>query len=367
MPEPMIPVFTPWIARSARAYVLDCLETGWLSSLGPYVQRFEEAFRAVCKTRFAIAVSSGTAALHLALLAAGVGPEDEVIVPALTFVATANAVSYTGARAVFADVDPQTWTLDPEDVERRLTRRTRALVPVHLYGHPADMDPLLGIARDRGLVVIEDAAEAHGARYKGRPVGGIGDAGCFSFYGNKIISTGEGGMLVSNDAKVAETAALLRDHAADRDARYFHRVIGFNYRLSNLQAAVGCAQLDDLEAILERKREIAREYASRLAGVAGVSLPAEAPWAESVYWMYSVLIEDRFGLTRDAVMDALRARGIETRPFFVPLHRLPPYESGEPRPVAEEIARGGVNLPSGPTLTDADIERVCGALAGLAR
>lgn len=174
-------------------------------------------------------------------------------------------------------------------------------------------------------------------------------------------------MLVSNDAKLAETAARLRDHAAEPNVRYFHRTIGFNYRLSNLQAAVGCAQLEDLEAILERKQQIARQYASALGGVAGVSLPAEAPWAESVYWMYSVLIQDHFGRTRDAVMDALRGRGIETRPFFVPLHRLPPYESGESRPVAEEIARRGVNLPSGPTLSDADIERVCAALAGLAR
>ncbi len=367
MPEQTIPVFAPWIAKSARSYLLDCLETGWLSSAGPYVARFEEAFSAVCKTRYAVAVSSGTSALHLALLAAGVGPEDEVIVPALTFVATANAVTYTGARPVFADVDRQTWTLDPADVMRRLTHRTRALVPVHLYGQPADMDPLLAIARDRGLIVIEDAAEAHGARYKGRQVGGLGDAGCFSFFGNKIISTGEGGMLVSNDAKLARAAALLRNHAADRDVPYLHRAIGFNYRLSNLQAAVGCAQLEDLEVVLARKRRIARAYSLRLARVPGVSLPPEAPWAENIHWMYSVLIEDDFGLTRDAVMHALKARGIETRPFFVPLHRQPPYDSSEPRPIAEEIARRGINLPSGPTLSEMDIETVCAALAGLAR
>jgi perosamine synthetase len=367
MPEPFIPVFAPWLAKSARGYILDCLETGWLSSLGPYVHRFEKDFSALCGTEHAVAVSSGTAALHLALAAANIGSGDEVIVPALTFIATANAVTYTGARPVFADVDPQTWTLDPADVEQRLTRRTRAIVAVHLYGHPVHMDSLLDIARARHLVVIEDAAEAHGARYKGRPVGGLGHVGCFSFYGNKIISTGEGGMLVTNDAGLADRAVSLRNHADDGKGRYFHTAVGFNYRMSNLQAAVGCAQLEDLRTILERKREIAREYAIRLRGISGLSLPVEAPWAWNVYWMYSVLIEDRFGRERDAVMNALRTRDIDTRPFFVPLHRLPSYASEEPRPVAEELARKGINLPSGPTLTDCDIARVCAAVADLAR
>lgn len=367
MSEPLIPVFSPWLAKSARDYLLDCLDTGWLSSLGPYVRRFEQRFSAFSETAHAIAVSSGTSALHLALAAANIGPGDEVIVPALTFVATANAVTYTGARPVFADVDPQTWTLDPTDCERRLTARTRALVPVHLYGHPADMDPLLDLARSHGLIVIEDAAQAHGARYKGRPVGSLGYVGCFSFYGNKIISTGEGGMLVTNDARLADRAVFLRDHAMTSEARYFHTAVGFNYRMTNLQAAVGCAQLEEIEAILERKREISREYAARLRDIAGLSLPVEATWAESVYWMYSVLIENHFGHTRDSVMDVLKARGIDTRPFFVPLHLLPPYASDRPRPVSEKVARKGINLPSGPTLTDSDIARVCAALADLAR
>lgn len=362
----MIPVFKPWIARSARDYLLDCLETGWLSSAGPYVRRFEEGFRALCATEVAIAVSSGTSALHLAVAAARIGAGDEVIVPALTFVATANAVAYTGARPVFADVDARTWTLDPADVERRLTPRTRAIIAVHLYGHPAEMDLLLDIARARGLIVIEDAAQAHGARYKGRPVGGLGHAGCFSFYGNKIISTGEGGMLVTNDAALSERATFLRDHGMSSERRYFHPEIGFNYRMTNLQAAVGCAQLEEIETILKRKRSIAGEYTQRLRRVDGLSLPVEAPWAESVTWMYSVLIEERFGRDRDAVMSGLKARGVETRPFFVPLHLLPPYATGDTCPVAEEVARKGVNLPSGPTLTEADIARVCASLAELA-
>lgn len=366
MSEPIIPVYTPWLAKSARTYVLDCLDTGWLSSLGPYVRRFEEEFCRLCETKYAVAVSNGTTALHLALAAAKIGPGDEVIVPAMTFIASANAVSYTGAKPVFADIDPQTWTLDIHDVERRLTSRTRAIVPVHLYGHPADMDPLLELAWSRHLYVIEDAAEAHGACYKGRPVGGLGHAGCFSFYGNKIITTGEGGMLVTNDSGLAARAALLRDHAMDARTRYFHAAIGFNYRMSNLQAALGCAQVEDLKCILERKRKIAEEYTARLRGIPGFTLPVEMPWATSVYWMFSVLVEDNFGCSRSELMQALDRKGIETRPFFIPLHRLPPYASDEVRPMAEEIARKGVNLPSGPTLSPMDIARVCKALASLA-
>lgn len=367
MSERHIPVSSPWLPKLAREYLLDCLDSGWLSSMGPYVHQFELNFSKLCGTAHGIAVSSGTSALHLALAAANIGPGDEVIVPALTFVATANAVTYTGAVPVFADIHPDTWTLDPTDAERRLTPRTRAILPVHLYGHPADMDPLLDLARSRRFLVIEDAAEAHGARYKGQIVGGLGHAGCFSFYGNKIISTGEGGMLLTNDASLADRAIFLRDHAMDRKLRYFHPEVGFNYRMSNLQAAVGCAQLEEIEDILERKRRIAEEYTMRLRGVSGLSLAVEAPWAKSVHWMFSVLIEEGFGHTRDAVIRALEVRGIETRPFFVPLHRLPPYASAESRPIAEEIARKGINLPSGPTMTDSEIARVYTALIDLVR
>lgn len=357
-----IPVFTPWLARSARAYVLECLDTGMLSSIGSFVPRFEKSFSAFCRTAHGVAVTNGTHALHLALAAANIGPGDEVIVPALSFVATANAVTYTGARPVFADVDATTWTLDPADVERRLTPRTRALIPVHLYGHPADMDPLLEIAAARSLIVIEDAAEAHGALYKGRPVGSIGHVGCFSFYGNKIISTGEGGMLVTNDRRLAERSAFLRDQAMLTEPHYYHSAVGFNYRMTNLQAAVGCAQLEDIETILARKRDVAMHYSARLQGASGLSLPVEASWATSVYWMYSVLVEPGFGRDREAIRKGLKARGIDTRPFFVPLHLLPPYATGERHPVTEDVAPRGINLPSGPTLVEADIARVCDAL-----
>ena len=366
MSQYAIPVFTPWLARSARDNVLECIDTGMLSSLGPFVRRFEQGFGGLCGASHAVAVSNGTNALHLALAAAKIGPGDEVIVPALTFVAPASAVTYTGARPIFADVTPETWTIDVRDVRRRLTPRTRAIIAVHLYGHPADMDPLLEIARERDLLLIEDAAEAHGARYKGRVVGAIGDVGCFSFYGNKLISTGEGGMLVTNDASLAARAALLRDHAMAPNRYYFHAEVGFNYRMTNLQAAVGCAQLEDFETILARKREITCQYATRLSGVRGLSLPKQAAWAESVYWMYSVLVEPEFGRTRDDVMAALREQGIDTRPFFVPLNLLPVYPAQDACPVAEEVARKGINLPSGPTLTTAEIDQVCAALAGLA-
>lgn len=359
MDKSYLPVYSPSLPTAARSYVMDCLDTAWLSSLGAYVGRFEQQFAAASECTHALAVSSGTSALHLALAAARIGPGDEVIVPALTFVATANAVTYTGARPVLADVDPETWTIDPADVERRLSPRTRAIIPVHLYGHPADMDPLLAIARSRGLLVIEDAAEAHGATYKGRRVGGIGHIGCFSFYGNKMISTGEGGMVTTNDSSLAERVRLLRDHAMDPHRRYFHTVVGFNYRMTNLQAAVGCAQIESIDTLLARTRAVALQYTERLRGVFGLTLPVERPWATNVFWMFSVLVEAAFGLSRDAVMKTLEADGIETRPFFIPLHKLPPYASNETYPVAERVASRGVNLPSGPGLGASSIERVC--------
>jgi perosamine synthetase len=263
VPDARIPVFAPWIAASAQRYVADCLATGWISSAGSYVRRFERDFGKLCAADHALATSNGTAALHLALAARGIGPGDEVIVPALTFIATANAVTYTGARTVLADVTAETWTLDPADVVRRLTPRTRAIVAVHLYGHPADMDALAAIARERGLLLVEDAAEAHGARYKDRPVGTLGDIGCFSFYGNKIISTGEGGMVVTNDERLAQRATVLRDHAMEPGARYVHNEVGFNYRMTNLQAAVGCAQVEEFETVLARKHAIAARYRAR--------------------------------------------------------------------------------------------------------
>lgn len=362
----MIPVFAPWLSENVRRYVLDCIDSGWISSLGEYVGRFEQEFARFCEARHAVACANGTTALHLALATLGIGPGDEVLVPDLTFVATANVVHYTGATPVLVDADPATWTLDPTDARRKVTPRTRAIIPVHIYGHPVDLDPLLELAAQHGVAVVEDAAEAHGARYKGRRVGAIGRIGAFSLYGNKIITTGEGGMLVTNDPTLAERAAFLRDHAMDARRRYYHPEVGFNYRMTNIQAAIGCAQLEQAEAILDRRKAIAAAYEAGLAAIPGLARPPAQPWAENVYWMYSVLVEPAFGQDRDAVREGLRARGIDSRPFFVPLHELPPYQVNDPFPVATVLSRRGINLPSGTGLTPDEIATVCQALRELA-
>lgn len=363
----MIPVAEVVLGEQEKAYVQDCLDTGWISSLGKYVPAFEEAFSRFCGVRYGVATSNGTTALHLALVVLGVGPGDEVIVPTLTFVATANAVHYTGATPVFADSEPETWNLDPEDVRRRITPRTKGIIPVHLYGHPANMDPILEIAREHGLWVLEDAAEAHGARYKGRRVGSLGRMACFSFYGNKIITTGEGGMILTDDAELAEKAAWLRDHGMSREKRYWHPVIGFNYRMTNIQGALGLGQMERIDAILRKKQDIARWYREGLADVPGLVLSPQAEWAETVYWMYSVLVMDAFGMGRDEVMAALREAGIDTRPFFYPIHTMPPYARDERFPVAEDLAARGINLPSGLSLTEEQVRYICETIRGLSR
>ena len=362
----MIPVFAPWLSENVRRYVLDCVDTGWISSLGEYVPRFERDFARFCEAQHAVATSNGTTALHLALATLGIGAGDEVLVPDLTFVATANVVRYTGATPVLVDTHPVTWTLDPADAARKVTARTRAIIPVHLYGHPADLDPLLELARAHRLRLVEDAAEAHGARYQGRRVGALGDIGAFSFYGNKIITTGEGGMVVTDDPGLAERARFLRDHAMDPRRRYYHPEVGFNYRMTNIQAAIGCAQLEQAEAILQRRKAIASAYEAGLADLRGLATPPAEAWAENVYWMYSVLVEPAFGRDRDAVREGLRARGVDSRPFFVPLHELPPYRTDAPFPVTTRLARTGINLPSGTGLTAEEIAVVCRALRELA-
>jgi perosamine synthetase len=361
----MIPVFAPWLSENVRRYVLDCVDSGWISSLGRYVERFERDFAAFCEARHAVATSNGTTALHLCLVTLGIGPDDEVLVPDLTFVSTANVVRYTGATPVLVDTDPQTWGMDPVDARAKLTSRTRAIIPVHLYGHPVDMDPLLAMAAAHGLDIVEDAAEAHGARYRGRRVGALGRIGAFSFYGNKIITTGEGGMVVTNEPALAERAAFLRDHAMDPRRRYYHPEIGFNYRMTNIQAAIGCAQIEQVDAILSRRKGIAAAYEAGLAGIAGLTGPPAEPWAENVYWMYSVLVEPAFGLDRDAVREGLRERGIDSRPFFVPLHELPPYRLDTHFPVTTALAAKGINLPSGTGLRTDEISQVCDALREL--
>jgi perosamine synthetase len=363
----VIPVFAPWLSENVRRYVLDCVDTGWISSLGEYVPRFEQDFARFCEARHAVATSNGTTALHLALVTLEIGPGDEVLVPDLTFVATANVVRYTGATPVLVDADPVTWGMDPADTARKLTPRTRAVIPVHVYGHPVDLEPLLDLGRRHGIKVVEDAAEAHGARYHGRRVGALGEIGAFSFYGNKIITTGEGGMVVTNDGDLAERARFLRDHAMDPNRRYYHPEVGFNYRMTNIQAAIGCAQLEQAESILQRRKVIAAAYEAGLAELPGLVRPPAEPWAENVYWMYSVLVERAFGPDRDAVREGLRARGVDSRPFFVPLHEQPPYREDGAFPVSTRLSRTGINLPSGTGLTTEEIATVCRALHELAK
>jgi perosamine synthetase len=358
-----IPVADPALVGREREYVLDCLDSTWISSSGEYIGRFEHAFAEFCGVQHAIACCNGTVALHLALVAHGVGPGDEVIVPTLTYVATANCVRYCGGEPVFVDAEPDTWNLDPEQVERAVTSRTKGIVAVHLYGHPARMDDLNAIAGAHGLFVLEDAAEAHGARYKDRRVGGIGDSAIFSFYGNKIITTGEGGMLVTDDDELAAHARQLRGQGQDPARRYWFPVVGFNYRMTNVAAAIGVAQMERIDWHVARRREVAAWYRERLAGLTSVTFSPESPWAENAYWMSCVVLGDEVAATRDEMAARLDQAGVETRPFFYPLHTLPPYSGSGPFPVAERLGARGLNLPSSALLTEDDVAYVCGVLA----
>lgn len=354
----MIPIMEPWLDEEETALVLDCLKSGWISSQGKYIPQFEEAFASYCGSRFGIATSNGTTALHLALVTVGIGPGDEVIVPALSFIATANVVVYTGARPVFADVDEKTWTMDPEELPALIGPRTKAIIPVHLYGHPADMGPILEIARRHGLWVIEDAAEAHGAEYRGRRVGALGDIGCFSFYGNKIISTGEGGMLLTDNPDWAEKARMLRDHGMSRERKYWHPVIGYNFRMTNLQAAIGLGQMKKLKRLIEIKRGLADRYRQGLVGQKGLQIQTEASWARSVYWLFSLLFESEGGRTRDGLIAHLSRFGVESRPVFYPIPEMPPYGEAGNCPRASRISRSGLSLPSGYRLRAEEQQRI---------
>lgn len=358
----LIPVAEPALVGNEKAYVLDCLDSTWISSSGKYIQKFETAFAEFCGVKHAMTCCNGTVALHLALLALDVGPDDEVIVPTLTYVATANAVVYCGARPVFIDSEPETWNLDPSLLENLITPRTKGIIVVHLYGHPVDMDPVLTIARARGLFVIEDAAEAHGAEYKGQRVGSLGDIATFSFYGNKILTTGEGGMVVTNDDELAARVRQLKGQGMDPNRRYWFPMVGYNYRMTNVAAAIGLGQLENAQWHIKRRREISAHYAWHLAKVPGVSLQPEKSWASNAYWMTSVVLDDQAPVSRDHVMARLAEAGIETRPFFYPLHTMPMYQSqaqGQAFPVAERIAARGLNLPSSASLSEDDIDFVC--------
>jgi perosamine synthetase len=364
-----IPVASADLGGNEEAFVVEAIRSSWISSTGPYVTRFEGEFARLCDSRFALSVCNGTVALHLALLGLGVRPGDEVIVPSLTYVATANAVRYVGAEPVFADVDPQTWCLDPARVEEAITRRTRGILAVHLMGHPADMDRLRQIAAVHGLWVVEDAAEALLARYKGRPVGSLGHVATFSFFGNKLFTCGEGGAVTVNDEGLNTRMRILRGQGMDPQRRYYFPVTGYNFRLTNVACAILCAQLERRESILERRRAIYAAYDRQLATIPGVSLQPVAPWAELSPWMYCARIDaEQFGGTRDELMAHLAGQKIETRPMFVPLHTLPPFREesrrrGECLPITDQISASAVMLPTYTQLTPADQGRVVDAIA----
>ncbi len=365
-PDAFIPIYEPTLGATEEAYLLDTIRSGWISSNGKYIHEFEERFAAYCGVAHGISTSNGTTALHLILHALGIGPGDEVIVPALTFIASANAVHYTGATPIFADVDPATWTIDPAAVERLITPRTKAIMPVHLYGHPAEMIALQQLATAHDLLLIEDAAEAHGARIGTRHTGALGTAAAFSFFANKIITTGEGGMVTTADPALAARCRMLRDHAMPPERRYWHDEVGFNYRMTNLQAAVGVAQMARIDGLIERKRAIAHRYAQGLAQIPGLTLPTERPNYTNVYWMYSILIDEPFPLGRDELIPTLRAQNVDSRPFFHPLDTLPPYRTASPAPTALRLSRQGLNLPSAPTLTDEQIDCICALIQSVA-
>lgn len=363
----------PDLRGNEAAYVAEAVDSSWISSTGPFVARFEREFADACGTAEALSVSNGTVALHLALLALGVGPGDEVVVPSLTYVATANAVRYVGAEPVFVDVSPDTWCLDPAALEGALTERTRAVIPVHLYGHPADMDPILALARRHGLAVVEDAAEAPFAEYRGRRVGALSDIATFSFYGNKVLTSGEGGAITLSDPDLADRARLLRGQGMDPQRRYFFPIVGHNFRLTNVACALLCAQLERADDMLAARRRIVDRYRALLDDVPGIRSQPVADWAKPSPWLHSVTVDPgRYGLDRDALASGLDERGIETRPFFIPVHTLPPYaeasrRSGAKLPVTDGLAARGINLPTHSALSDEDVERVAAAVRELHR
>jgi perosamine synthetase len=364
-----IPVARPDLGGNEERYVVEAVRSSWISSTGAFVTRFEREFAALCGTTSAIAVSNGTIALHLALLALGVEPGDEVIVPSLTFVATANAVRYVGAEPVFVDIDPGTWCLDPAMVAEAVTPRTKGIIAVHVYGHPADMDAINDVAARHGLWVVEDAAEAHLALYKGRTTGGLGTIGTFSFFGNKILTTGEGGALTLSDPVVERTARMLRDQGMDPDRRYWFPVVGYNFRTTNVACAIGCAQLERAAALVDARRRIVAGYRERLAAIEGIGFQPVAPWAEPAPWLFSATVDaGTFGRTRDELMTSLDRAGIETRPLFIPLHTLPPYRATRSvppggLPITEAVAARGLNLPTFPGLGESDLDRIAAAIA----
>lgn len=370
----MIPVSAPCLGKRELELVTNCLESGWVSASSPYVEEFEAGWASYCGRQYGVAVCNGTVALELALATLGVGPGDEVVMPSLTIISCALAAVRLGAVPVLIDSDPETWCMDVDRLEAAIGPQTRAIMPVHLLGHPVNMDPLLELADRRGLAVVEDAAEAHGARYLSlvdgdpgawRYCGGMGTLGVFSFYANKLVTTGEGGMVLTDDPDLAARARSLRDLAHQPGRRFRHEELGFNFRLSGLQAALGVAQLENIDDVLARKRAVAEFYERRLGGRPELQLSAEESWAQRAFWMYGIVA--RSSPPNDVMTQRLAQLGVESRPFFLGLHEQPALDGrfrlgAGPLPVSEHLSRYGLYVPSGPVLTDTELETVARAI-----
>ncbi len=359
-----VPVNEPVISNEAKLYVNECLETGWLSSAGPFVEKFEHAFADFIGVKHAVAVSSGTTALHTALCALDIHPGDEVIVPAFTMMATIFAVMYTGAKPVFVDCESETFNIDVNQIESKITDKTKAIIPVHLFGHACEMDSILNIASRHGLFVVEDAAEAHGGTYKGRKCGSMSDISCFSFYANKIITTGEGGMVLTDKDHLAEKLRKIRDLYHSDRKRFIHEDIGYNYRFTNIQAALGLGELENISNYITKKISMAKRYTENLKTITGIRTPVTLPHIKNVYWMYVILIDkEKFGVTKDALRSALHEHNIDTRDLFYPPNKQPVltkrYSSLGSFPNTEYVARNGCYLPSGLAITEEQIDHVC--------
>ena len=371
----------PLLGPRESEYLLESVRSGWISSAGRFINEFEQRWAAYCGRRYGVAVSNGTAALQVAVESLELAPGDEVILPTFTIISCALAVVESQCVPVLVDSEPQTWCIDVTRIEERITPRTRAIMPVHIYGHPVDMDPLLCLAEKHGLKVIEDAAEVHGAEYLSgrntttptwRRCGSFGDLSCFSFYANKLITTGEGGMVVTDDPVLAEKARSLRNLGFQSNRRFYHENLGYNFRLTNLQAAIGLAQLERIDEIIARKRWMGQEYTMRLQNVRGLQLPTEHAWARNVYWMYGVVLDEATGTDATQFAARLLERGVETRPFFLGMHEQPVFHKrglflNERYPTAERIARQGLYLPSGLALTEEQLTRVCEAVREVLR
>jgi perosamine synthetase len=379
----MIPVNEPVLGGRELEYVSECIQTGWISSAGRFIEEFEDKWAAYCGMKQGVAMSNGTAALHAAVACLGLNPGDRIIMPAFTIISCALAVIYNGCIPLLVDCDPETWCMDMDQVKILLEKETkngsnpvRAIIPVHIYGHPVDMDSVHNLADEYDLVIIEDAAEAHGAEYlTGRydsdstwkRCGGLSHISAFSFYANKLITTGEGGMVLTNDPVYAEKAKSFRNLCFRNDRRFFHTELGHNFRMTNLQAAIGLAQLERIDEIVAKKRRIGRMYSERLNGIPGIQLPVEKPWAKSVYWMYGVVVAESTGLNAASLAERLKDKGADTRPFFLGMHEQPVFRDmglfhDVRLPVTERISRQGLYLPSGLALTESQLDQVCEAV-----